>query len=29
MILSEPALARFLNEEPDLYTIKDARVVYR
>ena len=29
MKLSEPALARFLNEEPDIYTIKDARVVYR
>jgi len=25
MKLSEPALARFLDEEPDLYTIKDAR----
>ncbi|MFA7304853.1 MAG: hypothetical protein WC015_10140 [Methanoregula sp.] len=28
MKLSEQALAPFLDEEPDLYTIKDARVVY-
>lgn len=29
MKLSEQALAPFLDDEPDLYTIKDARVVYR
>ena len=28
MKLSEQALAPFLDKEPDLYTIKDARVVY-
>jgi hypothetical protein len=29
MKLSEQALAPFLDEEPDLYSIKDAKVVYQ
>jgi len=29
MKLSEQSLSAFLAEEPDLYTIKDVRVVYR
>ena len=29
MKLSEQALAPFLDEEPDLYTIKNAKVVYQ
>ena len=29
MKLSEQALAPFLDEEPDLYSIKDVRVVYQ
>ena len=29
MKLSEQSLSAFLVEEPDLYTIKDVRVVYR
>jgi len=29
MKLSEQSLSAFLAEEPDLYTIRDARVVYR
>ncbi|QSZ67235.1 hypothetical protein RJ40_06835 [Methanofollis aquaemaris] len=29
MKLSEQSLSTFLNEEPDLYTVRDVRVVYR
>jgi len=29
MKLSEQSLSAFLDEEPDLYTIRDVRVVYR
>ncbi|MDV2480845.1 hypothetical protein F8E02_02255 [Methanoculleus sp. Wushi-C6] len=29
MKLSEQSLAAFLSEEPDLYTVRDIRIVYR
>jgi hypothetical protein len=29
MKLSERSLSAFLDEEPDLYTVRDVRVVYR
>jgi predicted nuclease of restriction endonuclease-like (RecB) superfamily len=29
MKLSEESLSAFLSEEPDLYTVRDARAVYR
>jgi aspartate/tyrosine/aromatic aminotransferase len=29
MRLSEQSLASFLNEEPDIYTVADCKVVYR
>lgn len=29
MKLSEQSLSAFLSEEPDLYTVRDARAVYR